>query len=127
MFSWLMVLVKLSRAARRTRSTPINKATLSATDTSVSALVKRRLASEGARVACLDINATAAAETAQTVAGGARSYAVDVSDRFVNELDTTNSGGVALNTVQAGTGNIEIVSARSITDQTADAAIVCTR
>jgi NAD(P)-dependent dehydrogenase (short-subunit alcohol dehydrogenase family) len=39
-----------------------------------------RLASEGARVACLDINAAAAAATAEGAGGGARPYTVDVSD-----------------------------------------------
>ena len=40
----------------------------------------QRLASEGARVACLDINEAAATETAQGTGSEARAYAVDVSD-----------------------------------------------
>ncbi|MFN8544069.1 MAG: SDR family oxidoreductase [Candidatus Binatia bacterium] len=39
-----------------------------------------RLAAEGARVACLDVVNAAAARTAAEIGGGARAYAVDVSD-----------------------------------------------
>jgi NAD(P)-dependent dehydrogenase (short-subunit alcohol dehydrogenase family) len=44
------------------------------------AATARRLAAEGARVACLDVARDAADATARVAASGARAYAVDVSD-----------------------------------------------
>jgi NAD(P)-dependent dehydrogenase (short-subunit alcohol dehydrogenase family) len=44
------------------------------------AATARRLASEGARVACLDLARDAAESTAREAGGGSRAYGVDVSD-----------------------------------------------